>query len=48
MLALATATGKTLAVVVGPNWLLTGPPAFAGKVQHDLGGQYIGPGGYPQ
>jgi hypothetical protein len=44
MLALATATGKTLAVVVGPNWLVTGTPAFASKVAHDLGGQYIGSG----
>jgi len=44
-LALATATGKTLAAVVGPNWLVIGTPGFASKVQQDLGGQYyIGTG----
>jgi ABC-type taurine transport system substrate-binding protein len=43
MLALASATGKTVAVVIGPNWIVVGTPAFASKVQHDLGGQYIGP-----
>jgi hypothetical protein len=42
MIALATATGKTVAVVLGPNWLVLGTPAFASKVQHDIGGQYIG------
>lgn len=44
MIALATATGKTLAIVVGPNWIVLGGPAFAMKVQHDLGGEYIGSG----
>ena len=43
MIALATATGKTVAVVVGPNWIVLGTPAFASRVQRDLGGQYIGP-----
>jgi hypothetical protein len=44
MLALASATGKNVAVVIGPNWIVVGTPAFASKVQHDLGGQHIGPG----
>ena len=44
MIALATATGKTVAVVIGPNWIVLGTPGFARKVQRDLGGQYIGPG----
>ena len=46
-LALASDTGKTEAAVVGPNWLVIGAPAFAGKVQHGLGGQYLGPGASP-
>lgn len=42
MNTLASTIGKTEAAVVGPNWIVIGPSAFAHKVQHDLGGQYVG------
>jgi hypothetical protein len=36
------AAGKTEAAVAGPDWLVVGPPAFVSRVQHGLGGRYIG------
>lgn len=44
MITLADSAGKTDAVVIGPNWVVFGSPAFAVSVQNSLGGQYIGAG----